>query len=185
MKSDAVTVAKPVVIHVVTHVVVMGVAGCGKSAVGQRIAAQLNLPLIEGDDFHPAGNIQKMQQGIALTDDDRVEWLQTLGVELASHPDGVVLTCSALKKAYRDQLRAALPGLRFVHLELSREEARTRVAQRAGGHYFQAGLVDSQFEALEPPHNEAGVRVVDATQSLAALAPQIVHWIQKAPHANN
>ena len=165
--------------------VVMGVAGCGKSSLGNAVAQALGWPLIEGDDFHPLANVAKMRAGIPLVDADRSGWLALLGQELQRHPGGAVLTCSALKKAYRDQLRAALPGLRFVHLELSREEARTRVAQRAGGHYFQAGLVDSQFEALEPPHNETGVRVVDATQSLAALAPQIVHWIQKAPHANN
>ena len=92
------------------RVVVMGVAGCGKSAVGQLIAAQLGLPLIEGDDFHPASNVSKMQRGVALTDDDRADWLQTLGLELARHTEGAVLTCSALKAAYRDSLRAGRPA---------------------------------------------------------------------------
>ena len=85
----------------------MGVAGCGKSAVGRLIATQLMLPLIEGDDFHPASNVSKMQRGVPLTDDDRADWLQTLGLELARHGDGAVLTCSALKASYRDRLRAA------------------------------------------------------------------------------
>lgn len=164
--------------------VVMGVAGCGKSSLGSAIAQALGWPLIEGDDFHPTANVAKMRAGTPLVDADRSGWLVLLGAELQRHPGGAVLTCSALKKAYRDQLRAAQPGLRFVHLELSIDAARTRVAQRAGGHYFQAGLVDSQFEALEPPHNEAGVLVVDATQTLATLTPHIVRWIQKAPHAN-
>ena len=164
--------------------VVMGVAGCGKSSLGSAIAQALGWLLIEGDDFHPAANVAKMRAGIPLVDADRSGWLALLGAELQRHPSGAVLTCSALRKVYRDQLRAALPGLRFVHLALSIDAARTRVAQRAGGHYFQAGLVDSQFEALEPPLNEAGVLVVDATQTLAALTPQIVHWIEKARHAN-
>lgn len=163
--------------------VVMGVAGCGKSSLGSAVAQALDWPLVEGDDFHPAANVTKMRAGIALVDADRSGWLTVLGQELQRHPAGVVLTCSALKKAYRDQLRAAVPGLHFVHLELSIDAARTRVAQRASGHYFQANLVDSQFEALEPPHNEAGVLVVDATQTLDALTFHIVHWIQKAPDA--
>jgi hypothetical protein len=101
----------------------MGVAGCGKSAVGQRVAQALNLPLIEGDDFHPQRNIHKMQQGIALTDDDRADWLRLLGEQLAAQPAGAVLTCSALKRAYRDTLRAAAPGLRFVHLAITQAES--------------------------------------------------------------
>ena len=92
------------------HLVIMGVAGCGKSAVGQRLAALLNLPLIEGDDFHPAANVQKMQQGIALDDADRHGWLQTLAAELARRPHGAVLTCSALKASYRNILRGHLPA---------------------------------------------------------------------------
>nr|WP_315426464.1 gluconokinase [uncultured Albidiferax sp.] len=164
--------------------VVMGVAGCGKSSLGSAVAQALGWPLIEGDDFHPPANVAKMRAGIPLVDADRNGWLALLGQELVRHPGGAVLTCSALKKAYRDQLRAALPGLHFVHLELSREQARTRVAQRAGGHYFQAGLVDSQFEALEPPQNEAGVLVVDATLTLAALTQHVVRWTQETPNAS-
>ena len=112
------------------HLVVMGVAGCGKSAVGQRLAQALGLPLIEGDDFHPKRNIHKMQQGIALTDDDRADWLRLLGEQLAAQPRGAVLTCSALKRAYRDRLRAAAPGLRFVFMDIGRGDALQRVASR-------------------------------------------------------
>ena len=89
------------------HVVVMGVAGCGKSAVGRLIAQQLALPYIEGDDFHPPANIGKMQLGLALDDDDRAGWLDVLAGELARHPAGAVLACSALKASYRDRLRRA------------------------------------------------------------------------------
>src|SRR5687768_11839404 len=86
------------------HVVVMGVAGCGKSLVGTQLAAHLGLPLIEGDDFHPPGNIEKMRKGIPLTDGDRAQWLDRLAAELRRQPKGAVLTCSALKRAYRDTL---------------------------------------------------------------------------------
>ena len=147
------------------RVVVMGVAGCGKSAVGRLIADQLALPLIEGDDFHPPGNIRKMQQGIPLADEDRADWLQQLGAELARHPAGVVLTCSALKASYRDSLREAAPGLQFVHLAISQAESLRRVSVRPG-HFYPPSLVASQFEALEDPSGEPGVVVIDATLTL-------------------
>jgi len=158
------------------HLVVMGVAGCGKSAVGQRLAQALGLPLIEGDDFHPKRNIHKMQQGIALTDDDRADWLRTLGEQLAAQPAGAVLTCSALKRAYRDTLRAALPGLRFVHLAITEAESLRRVAQRPG-HFYPPSLVASQFESLQDPAGEPGVLSLDATASLDALALQAQDWL--------
>ena len=177
MKSDAVTVAKPVVIHVVTHVVVMGVAGCGKSAVGQRIAAQLNLPLIEGDDFHPASNIAKMQQGMALTDADRADWLRTLGAELASRPQGAVLTCSALKADYRHTLRQSVSLLCFVHLRITAAESLSRVANRPG-HFYPPSLVASQFEALQDPACEPGVLVLDGQMALDTLAVTATDWLK-------
>ena len=158
---------------------VMGVAGCGKSSLGAALAKALGWTLIEGDEFHPDQNVAKMQAGIALTDTDRAGWLQALGAELQRHPAGAVLTCSALKRAYRDRLRAAAPGLRFVHLELGRDEAHRRVAQRSGGHYFKANLVDSQFDALESPRGEPGVLGLDATQSTEVLTGQVIAWQQE------
>jgi gluconokinase len=143
------------------HVVVMGVSGCGKSAVGERVAQQLQLPLIEGDDFHPPENIKKMQLGVPLTDADRTGWLQELGRQLATRPAGAVLTCSALKVAYRDTLRAAVPGLRFVHLAITEAESLRRVSSRPG-HFYPPSLVASQFEALEDPASEPGVIVMQA-----------------------
>jgi gluconokinase len=156
------------------HVVVMGVSGCGKSEVGQRVAGLLQLPLIEGDSFHPQANIDKMRNGIALTDEDRAGWLDILARELANHPQGAVLTCSALKKSYRDRLRNATPALNFVHLSLTEEEAQKRVASRPG-HFYPPSLVASQFAALEDPAGEPGVVVVDAMRPLdevASLAAQ-------------
>jgi gluconokinase len=160
------------------HIVVMGVAGCGKSVVGQRIARELELPLIEGDEFHPTANIEKMRQGIALGDDDRAGWLAQLGRELARHPGGAVLTCSALKRSYRDKLRQASAGLRFVHLALSQEQALDRVAQR-GGHFYPPSLVASQFAALEDPAREPGVLVLDACLPLEQVTRQAVGWLRE------
>ncbi len=159
------------------QLVVMGVAGCGKSALGRLIAGQLALPLIEGDDFHPASNICKMQGGIALTDDDRTEWLATLGVQICSHPGGAVLTCSALKLAYRDTLRRAAANLRFLHIAISQAESLKRVGQRPG-HFYPPHLVASQFEALQDPTGEAGVLTLCGDESLESLAVQAVGWLR-------
>jgi gluconokinase len=155
--------------------VVMGVSGCGKSSLGQALAAEFGLPLVEGDDFHPEANIRKMSSGIPLDDADRAGWLARLGDELACRPAGAVLTCSALKRAYRDRLRAAVPGLRFVYMQLSRDEALGRVQGRT--HFFSPSLVDSQFQALEPPVGEPGVLAVPATDALAQLCAQVRGWL--------
>jgi gluconokinase len=155
----------------------MGVAGCGKSALGRLIAQQLALPLVEGDDFHPPANVRKMQQGVALTDEDRADWLGALGDELTRHPAGVVLTCSALKKAYRDRLRLATPRLRFVHLAISPAEALRRVGQRPG-HFYPPSLVASQFVALQDPSGEAGVLVLAGDAPLQQLALSAVAWLK-------
>lgn len=161
--------------HPTTALVVMGVAGCGKSSLGQRCAGQLGLPLLEGDDFHSAGNVAKMRSGIALSDDDRAAWLDALAAQLQAHADGVVLTCSALKRRYRDRLRAARPGLRFVFLQLTPAQARERVAARPA-HLFPVSLVASQFDALEPPLGEDGVLALDATRPLDELADTVARW---------
>jgi gluconokinase len=157
-------------------VVFMGVAGCGKSSLAAAVAQAMGLPLVEGDDFHSAANRHKMAQGTALTDQDREGWLGVLETQLHAAPDGIALTCSALKRRYRDQLRHAAPGLRFVFLDLSREAAQARVAARPG-HFFGPALVDSQFETLEPPTGEPGVLRVDACGPLDQLCEQVVVWL--------
>lgn len=154
----------------------MGVAGCGKSSLGRAVAAGIGLPLIEGDDFHSAENKARMQAGIALTDADREDWLATLATELARHPQGAVLTCSALKRHYRDTLRAASPGLRFAFLAIGRDAALARVASR-GPHFFSASLVDTQFATLEPPSAEPGVLALDALLPLDRLTHQVQAWL--------
>jgi len=161
-----------------TSLVVMGVAGCGKSSLGQLCAQALGLPLLEGDDFHSAGNVAKMRSGTPLSDDDRAAWLDALAAELQAHPQGVVLTCSALKRRYRDRLRAATPGLCFVFLELTQEQARKRVAARPA-HLFPVSLVASQFATLEDPRDEPGVLPLDASQSLQDLGSAVVRWVRR------
>lgn len=161
-------------------IVLMGVAGCGKSSLGQRIAHQAGLPLLEGDDFHSPLSIQKMRSGMALSDDDRASWLQTLADQLRLHPNGVVLTCSALRQRYRNQLRAAVPTLHFVFLALTLAQARQRVASRTA-HLFPVSLVASQFEALEDPSHEPCVLQVDATDAPDNLTQAVMQWLQHCP----
>ncbi|GAP37396.1 gluconokinase [Piscinibacter sakaiensis] len=165
-------------------VVFMGVAGCGKSSVAHAVAQPAGWALVEGDEFHPPANIAKMRAGIALDDADRSGWLDALAAAVAAHAAGgraVALTCSALRRAYRDRLRAALPGLRFVFLEITPEESLRRVTARAGAHLFPPSLVASQFATLEPPHGEPGVLCLDATRPREALAAAVGDWLREAP----
>jgi gluconokinase len=156
--------------------VVMGVAGCGKSTLAQQFADSRGLPYIEGDSFHPESNQLKMRAGMPLNDDDRTGWLQTLGAQLHSCPQGAVLSCSALKRRYRDLLRASQPGLRFAFLDITPEESLARVRSRSGQHLFPPSLVQSQFDSLERPTGEPGVLTLDGTAATAGLCAQITHW---------
>ncbi|MEO8248912.1 MAG: gluconokinase [Burkholderiales bacterium] len=164
------------------HVVLMGVAGCGKSVVGQRIARLLDLPMIEGDAFHPQSNVEKMARGEPLDDADRAGWLQILGQQLQNHPKGAVLACSALKKKYRDVLRCPVPGLAFVHLSITPEESQRRVSSRPD-HFYPPSLVASQFEALQDPADEPGVLVVDGTHPVDDIARQATQWLRDRTHS--
>ena len=157
--------------------VIMGVAGCGKSSLGAAVAQATGLALVEGDDFHSPASRAKMSQGTALTDTDRGGWLGVLGEQLRAQHAGLVLTCSALKLSYRERLRQAAPGLRFVFLDISREQAQARVAARAAQHFFSTTLVDSQFATLENPTGEPGVLRVDALKSLAQLQVEVTAWL--------
>lgn len=158
-------------------VVIMGVAGCGKSSLGGVVAHATGLQLVEGDDHHSASNRDKMQSGVPLTDADRDGWLSTLCEQLRSHPHGVVMTCSALKQAYRTRLRQAAPSLRFVFMDITREQAQIRVAARAHAHIFPTALVDSQFATLESPVGESGVLRVDALALLPQLQSEVAAWL--------
>jgi gluconokinase len=146
------------------RVVVMGVSGCGKSTVAEGIAAALGLACIDGDDLHTPENVAKMRGGTPLTDEDRWPWLDRIGARLCE-PDrasnGVVVACSALRRAYRDRLRQAAPGTRFVYLHGTPDLIRARMQARRN-HYMPPGLLDSQLRTLEPPTaDEPGILAVD------------------------
>ena len=134
--------------------------------------------LIEGDDFHSAENREKMRQGIALTDVDRESWLNSLASLLRADPHRAVLTCSALKKIYRDKLRSANPDLVFIFLQLGPEDSLARVTSRANEHFFSGSLVNSQFATLEPPLGEPRVLVLDAMRPLPELTAQAMEWLK-------
>jgi len=159
-------------------VVVMGVSGCGKSSVGRALAAALGLPFVEGDELHPPRNVAKMSAGTPLTDDDRRDWLNTLAEVLAgavARGHGVVVSCSALKRSYRDQLRRGAPALRLVFLDGARELLAARLAARPG-HYMPASLLQSQLDTLEPPR--ADERPVELDIALA-----LDEQVERARHA--
>ncbi|MEW2319329.1 gluconokinase [Streptomyces bauhiniae] len=141
-------------------VVVMGVAGTGKTTIGPLLAARLGVPYAEGDDFHPQANIDKMSAGTPLEDADRWPWLDAIGRWAHGRAGlGGVVSSSALKRAYRDRLRAEAPGVVFVHLTGSRELIESRMSQRQG-HFMPTALLDSQFATLQPLQaDEAGVAV--------------------------
>jgi len=154
--------------------VVMGVSGSGKSTVGAALAQRLHLPFADADDLHPPANIAKMTAGHALDDNDRYPWLEAIGEWLASHSsDGGVMSCSALKRKYRDQLRHHLASVDFVHLEGSHEVITRRQASRPG-HFMPASLLTSQFATLEPLAPDEGGVVIDVDQSVDAIVEQTV-----------
>jgi gluconokinase len=154
-------------------IVVMGVSGSGKSTVGAALAQRLRVPFADADDFHPAANIAKMSAGEALNDDDRRPWLKTIGGWLAGHVDGGVMSCSALKRTYRDQLREQCPGVEFLHLAGTPEVIGRRQASRPG-HFMPASLLASQFETLEPlAADERGV-VINVDQDIDSIVSEYV-----------
>jgi len=153
-------------------VVVMGVSGSGKSTVGAALGQRLGVPFADADDFHPPANIAKMAAGHALDDTDRHPWLEAIGEWLAGHDaDGGVISCSALKHRYRDQLRGHAPRVRFVHLEGSHEVIARRQASRPG-HFMPASLLASQFATLEELAPDEPGFVVDVDQSVDAIVAE-------------
>lgn len=155
-----------------SRVVIMGVAGCGKSSVGEGLAARLGVPYRDGDDLHSAANVEKMRAGVALTDDDRWPWLDTVAVTLRDRAP-IIIGCSALKRVYRDRIRAGAGGpVTFVHLAGSRELIAARMAERKG-HYMPLSLLDSQFAALEAPGADEGV-TVDIGPPVSAIVETIL-----------
>lgn len=164
------------------RVVVMGVSGCGKSTVGRALAQALGVAYVEGDEWHPPVNVKKMAAGTPLTDDDRRDWLHALAGRLgAAHAagQGVVLSCSALKRSYRDLLRAQSPGLRFVFLHGSPDLLARRMAARTG-HYMPPSLLQSQLDTLEPPAADEQPIALDIGRPPEQLAQAALRALQPA-----
>jgi gluconokinase len=156
----------------------MGVSGSGKSTVGAALAQRLRVPFADADDFHPEANIAKMTAGHALDDDDRRPWLDSIGEWLAAHSEGGVMSCSALKRTYRDQLRAHCPDVDFLHLAGTPEVIGRRQASRPG-HFMPASLLASQFETLEPlAADEHGVDV-NVDQNIDSIVNEYVTLTQR------
>jgi gluconokinase len=154
----------------------MGVSGVGKTTVGELIAKHLGWPFVDGDDLHPKANIDKMRAGIPLTDADRAPWLAAIGAWIdaqAKAGEPGVVACSALKRAYRDTLRAGRPQVRIVYLRGSPDEIADRLAHRSG-HFWPPKLLASQFADLEPPEPDEDAIVVDTAETPEAVAKAVV-----------
>ncbi|HWF70952.1 MAG TPA: gluconokinase [Mycobacterium sp.] len=156
----------------------MGVSGSGKSTVGAALARRLGVPFADADAFHPQANLAKMAAGTPLTDDDRYSWLEAVGQWLADHEDGGVMSCSALKRAYRDRLRSHCPSIEFLHLTGSPELIGRRQAGRPG-HFMPSALVKSQFDILEPlGPDESGI-AVDVRQSVESIVETSLEYLDQ------
>ncbi|MFM7532195.1 MAG: gluconokinase [Rubrivivax sp.] len=166
------------------RIVVMGVSGSGKSTVGRLLAQTLRLPFQDGDELHPPDNIARMAAGVPLTDADRQEWLAAFGRRLAEaggrRRGGVVVACSALKRVYRDQLRAAAPDLRLVFLHGQTTLLAERLAARRD-HYMPASMLPSQLEALEAPDTDEGAIAIDVAQAPEAIVQAVCRQLRKPP----
>ncbi|PVY29953.1 gluconokinase [Williamsia muralis] len=161
--------------------VVMGVSGSGKSTVGAALAQRLRVPFADADDFHPPANIAKMSSGHPLDDNDRHPWLEVIGQWLADHADGGVMSCSALKHKYRDQLRRHCPEVCFVHLDGTPEVISKRQASRPG-HFMPPSLLSSQFHTLEPLADDERGIVIDIDQSIDDI---VESYITLTEHKEN
>jgi gluconokinase len=157
----------------------MGVAGAGKSAVGAALADALGVAFVEGDAYHPARNVQRMAAGIPLTDADRRPWLHALAARLREAGEtgtGLVMACSALKRSYREVLRAAAARVTFIHLHGARELLAARLAQRQE-HFMPPSLLESQLAALEPPAHDEDAWAYDVGLSLTMIVASLVDRI--------
>ncbi|MGN7780002.1 gluconokinase [Mycolicibacterium sp. 22603] len=158
-------------------IVVMGVSGSGKSTVGAALAQRLRVPFADADDFHPPANIAKMTAGEPLDDTDRHPWLEAIGDWLEERcGTGGVMSCSALKHRYRDQLRTHCPSVRFLHLSGTPEVIGARQASRPG-HFMPASLLASQFDTLEPLAADEHGETIDVGQSIDSIVDEYVSRI--------
>ncbi|GAB3235837.1 gluconokinase [Glycomyces halotolerans] len=159
-----------------TCLVVMGVSGSGKTTVARRLAERLAWPMAEADEFHSAANIAKMESGVPLTDDDRGPWLRSIGdwiSERARNGQNVVVTCSALKRSYRDLLGEAESDVKFVHLHGSARVIAERMGARSG-HFMPTSLLDSQFADLQPLEADESGITVDVADTPDQVVDQVL-----------
>ncbi len=156
----------------------MGVSGSGKSTVGAALARRLGVPFADADAFHPAANIAKMAAGKPLTDDDRYPWLDAVGQWLADHEGGGVMSCSALKRAYRDRLRSHCPRIEFLHLTGSPELIARRQAGRSG-HFMPSALLQSQFDTLEPLAPDERGLALDVGSGVDSIVERFVSYLDE------
>lgn len=160
-------------------IVLMGVAGCGKSSVGLALAPHLNSVYLDGDDLHPPANIAKMSRGQPLADDDRWPWLDLVGNRLRQQKGPIIIGCSALRRAYRDRIRQAAGGaVTFIHLNGSRAVIERRMSARAG-HFMPVALLDSQFATLEAPSPDEPAISVEIDQPMEAILTEILDLLHK------
>ncbi len=162
-----------------THVVVMGVSGTGKTTVAKALQESLDWPFAEGDDLHPAANVAKMAAGIPLEDGDRWPWLDAIAAwtsEQAAAGRSTIVTCSALRRIYRDRLRAAASGTVFVHLVGTPELLAERMAGRKG-HFMPSSLLASQLATLEPLEADEPGIVVDVSGTIDAMVGQVREFL--------
>jgi gluconokinase len=162
-------------------VILMGVAGSGKTAVGMRVAQKLNWIFLDADNFHPPANIEKMKHGIPLNDQDRAPWLQRLHDELQhqmAEGHSVVLACSALKESYRKVFRDEVLHPTFVYLDVDLETIRNRLQHRTA-HFFPTELMESQFATLEKPKDAI---IIDARKPLEAVVDDVIHALEGPPN---
>ncbi|WP_205860468.1 gluconokinase [Phycicoccus sp. HDW14] len=158
-------------------VVVMGVSGSGKTTVGAALAQRLRVPFADADDFHPPENVTKMAAGVPLTDEDRAPWLRTIAAWLDEHTaGGGVVSCSALRRPYRDVLREHATHAFFLHLHGDRDVIAARVEGRPG-HFMPSALVDSQFATLEPLEPDETGAVLDVSAPVDELVEQSLHTL--------
>lgn len=157
----------------IPSVVVMGVSGSGKTTVGTLLAKRLGVSFVDGDDLHPVENVEKMRRGVPLDDADRLPWIDAVAAELTAHPGGTVVACSALRRVYRDRIRAVAPATVFVVLEGAASLIEQRLRDRVG-HFMPVGLLGNQISVYEPPSaDESAIRLAIGAPP-AALVDEVL-----------